>query len=164
MPQESTTLTTFYKGWQAYQDKLIQAIAPLTPDRLALQVAPHLRSLGVIAAHIISARAYWFHDMIGEGGADIAALVDIDDEVPFRRTAAELVAGLQTTGQLMQDALARWTPAELAAESVPGRRRSGQTVMLSRQWIVWHLLEHDLHHGGELSLTLGMHGLEAPKL
>jgi hypothetical protein len=22
---------------------------------------------------------------------------------------------------------------------------------LSRQWVIWHVIEHDLHHGGELS-------------
>jgi uncharacterized damage-inducible protein DinB len=27
--------------------------------------------------------------------------------------------------------------------------------------VVWHVLEHDLHHGGELSLTLGLHGIPA---
>jgi uncharacterized damage-inducible protein DinB len=27
--------------------------------------------------------------------------------------------------------------------------------------VLWHVLEHDLHHGGELSLALGMHGLPA---
>src|SRR5438105_1590813 len=31
----------------------------------------------------------------------------------------------------------------------------------TRAGVVWHVMEHDLHHGGELSLTLGMHGLPA---
>ena len=26
----------------------------------------------------------------------------------------------------------------------------------TRQWVIWHLIEHDVHHGGEISLTLGM--------
>ena len=29
---------------------------------------------------------------------------------------------------------------------------------------IWHIIEHDLHHGGELSFSLGMHGLTAPDL
>jgi uncharacterized damage-inducible protein DinB len=37
-------------------------------------------------------------------------------------------------------------------------RRSG-TQTFTRQWVVWHLVEHDLHHGGEVSLILGSHGL-----
>jgi uncharacterized damage-inducible protein DinB len=31
--------------------------------------------------------------------------------------------------------------------------------MFTRQWVVWHLIEHDLHHGGEISLILGSNGL-----
>ena len=29
---------------------------------------------------------------------------------------------------------------------------------MTRAWIVWHLIEHDLHHGGEISQSLGMIG------
>lgn len=29
----------------------------------------------------------------------------------------------------------------------------------SRQWIIWGVLEHDIHHGSEISTTLGVHGL-----
>jgi hypothetical protein len=35
---------------------------------------------------------------------------------------------------------------------------------ITRQWVIWHLIEHDLHHGGEISLTLGMYGLVAPEI
>jgi len=30
---------------------------------------------------------------------------------------------------------------------------------VARGWIIWHVIEHDLHHGGELSYSLGAHGL-----
>lgn len=30
----------------------------------------------------------------------------------------------------------------------------------ARGWIIWHVLEHAIHHGGELSLALGEYGLE----
>jgi len=39
--------------------------------------------------------------------------------------------------------------------------RNGEAYALSRQWVIWHLIEHDLYHGGELSLTLGMHNIPA---
>jgi hypothetical protein len=29
----------------------------------------------------------------------------------------------------------------------------------SRQRIIWGVLEHDIHHGSEISTTLGVHGL-----
>ena len=31
---------------------------------------------------------------------------------------------------------------------------------LSLGWIIWHVLEHEIHHRGELSLILGMLGRE----
>lgn len=34
----------------------------------------------------------------------------------------------------------------------------------TRQWGIWHVAEHDMHHGGELFFTLGMHGLPTPDL
>jgi uncharacterized damage-inducible protein DinB len=31
---------------------------------------------------------------------------------------------------------------------------------LSLGWIIWHVLEHEIHHRGELSLILGLLGRE----
>jgi uncharacterized damage-inducible protein DinB len=74
-------------------------------------------------------------------------------------TAAALAQGLDRTWQSMADCLARWSLAEMQ-QTFPDEW-DGQKVELSRAWVVWHVLEHDLHHGGELSLTLGMHGIRA---
>ena len=40
----------------------------------------------------------------------------------------------------------------------------GEPEMFTRQWVIWHLIEHDLHHGGEAFYTLGMNGLPTPDL
>ena len=37
------------------------------------------------------------------------------------------------------------------------RPRGDRTV--TRGWVVWHVLEHDVHHGGEISQILGSHDL-----
>jgi len=29
---------------------------------------------------------------------------------------------------------------------------------VSRQWVIWHVIERDLHHGGEVSLMPSVHG------
>jgi uncharacterized damage-inducible protein DinB len=158
MTDNHTTLAAFYKGWDDYQVLLIKAIAPLSPDQLALQVAPQLRSIGEIAAHIISARVWWFHNIMGEGSADIASMVSWDDDGAPSRTATELVSGLESTWLMIQNALERLTPADLE------QRFQRRETTVSRQWIIWHIIEHDLHHGGELSYSLGIHELAAPDL
>ena len=70
---------------------------------------------------------------------------------------AELVSGLETTGRAIQETLQRWTSADL--EYVFHGTRRGEEYSLTRQWVIWHVIEHDLHHGGELSFLLGMHDL-----
>jgi uncharacterized damage-inducible protein DinB len=158
-PAEPVHLSAFYNGWGEYQRLLVRAVAPLTPDHLALRAAPHLRSIGEIAAHIIACRVRWFHDLMGEGADSVAPMAAWDEEGrPHTLNAAELERGLERSWDMIADALSRWTPADLGAEFEDDGER------LTRQWVIWHVIEHDLHHGGELSLTLGQHNLPAPAL
>jgi uncharacterized damage-inducible protein DinB len=60
---------------------------------------------------------------------------------------------------MIDDCLRRWTPDDLAEEFTRERRSGTQTI--TRQWVIWHLMEHDLHHGGEISQILGSHGVPA---
>ena len=160
MAEESFTLTTFYTEWKAYQDRLKAALEPLTAEQLALRAAPNLRSIGENAAHIVGCRAGWFTYVLGEdGSADVKAIANWDELGAPAQSSAELVRGLDLTWQLMADCLARWSPTDMQ-QTFPDDW-DGVQVQLSRAWIVWHVLEHDLHHGGEVSLTLGMHDLQA---
>jgi uncharacterized damage-inducible protein DinB len=72
------------------------------------------------------------------------------------------VRGLEVTFRAWQQCLERWTPEDL--EYIFRGEWGGEPYALSRQWIIWHVIEHDLHHGGELSFSLGAHGLAAPEL
>ena len=162
MADSPSTLETFYKGWNDYQSLLLKAIEPLSSAQLALRAAPGLRSIGEIATHMIGARARWFHDLMGEGDETFAALATWDRAAMPTRNASELVNGLESSWRVMQESLARWTPADW--EYTYEGERSGESYALTRQWVVWHLIEHDLHHGGEISLTLGIHGLAAPDI
>ena len=74
MAENDTSLMTLYKGWDVYQEQLVKAITPLAAEQLALRAAPKLRSIGMIAAHIVGARVRWFHRLMGEGGVDIHLL------------------------------------------------------------------------------------------
>ncbi|HLG64162.1 MAG TPA: DinB family protein [Ktedonosporobacter sp.] len=157
MTENQLSLSPFYKGWDVYQQNIVKALAPLSPEQLELRPAPHLWSINMLARHIIATRVWWFHMWQGVGSSDLAPLADWDEEGQPARSAAEIVSGLEVTWQMIQDALAHWTPADLEQvfQNPLGKDRPDR----SRQWIIWHLLEHDIHHGGEISLALGIHGL-----
>ena len=86
-----------------------------------------------------------------------------EDDENHPRTAAELTEAFERTWALLEEPLRRWTAEDLEVE-FPRSRRNGEVVMSTRVWVVWHLIEHDLHHGGEISQILGSNGLAAPEL
>lgn len=162
MAEQRATLQVFYDGWEEYMDRVKAAIVPLTGEQLALRAAPHERSVGEIVRHIVKARVDWFHGFMGEESEEIAPYVDwgvVSDGAPLP-SAAELVEGLDTSWRFMADLLNKWDSADMQ-HTFPFEW-NGYHYDNSRSWVTWHILEHDLHHGGEISITLGMYGLQAP--
>jgi uncharacterized damage-inducible protein DinB len=155
---EQLNLLSFYKGWDVYQSLLIKALAPLSSEELTLRAAPHLRSVGENVAHLISGRVSNFL-VLGEAGTEMAPLEQWDVPGAPLRSATELISGLESTWQMIQMALVRWTPAELEDVFVDGQGE--QAPRFTRQSIIWSTIKHDLHHSGEISLTLGVHAVEA---
>ncbi|HEU0028522.1 MAG TPA: DinB family protein [Ktedonobacterales bacterium] len=149
----------FYQGWERYQDLLIQAISDLTPEQLNYRTADHLRSIGETVRHIIGARARWLHFVLGFDGPALVELGRWDrDDMP-ERTSQELTEGLRSSWAVLRDALAGWTSADLAVMVPNVDPDPGEPEEFTRQWVIWHLIEHDLHHGGEITQTLGTQGL-----
>ena len=162
MTDTNITLAMMTEGWQTYQRELSKALALLSPEQLALRAAPHLRSIGELARHMIAARAGWYHDVLHEGDDEFLALSYWNSPGSPIRSASEIVNGLALTWQVMQEALARYTPTDL--QVVCEVEWDGQKHAYARGWVIWHVIEHDLHHGGEIGYSLGMHGLQAPDI
>ncbi len=160
--QHSATLETIYENWHGYQQKLRNSIATLTNQQLLLQPAPHMWPLGQLVQHIISVRAGWFSGTLQDQDATMRAYMEWGQRESPARSAAELALGLDETWAFIEARLQRWTPADCAM-TFPDEW-DGQTIEVSRSWVIYHVLEHDLHHGGEISLILGMNHLQAPDL
>jgi hypothetical protein len=71
MTTHPNVLAPFYAGWEAYQRHRVEALAPLSPDQLALRAAPHLRSVGMLATHLIGVRAGGLYYVLEEKGAKL---------------------------------------------------------------------------------------------
>jgi uncharacterized damage-inducible protein DinB len=168
MTEQTSPLVTFYKpGWENYQQAVVQTIAPLSSEQLALTVALHYVSIGELLTHMIGARINWFSGWMGEENTAIARWLSSDESaVP---EAADLTALFEETWRVISSALDRWTWADLEQLIVPpashqARRRAqglAEAPAHTRQWIVWHVMEHEIHHGGELSLALGTCGINS---
>ena len=157
---DSPTLSPFYRGWGRHQRTLSGALVGLTAEQLAVR-ADRYRAIWRIAVHIAGNEVYYFHTIMGEGDDSLLEFVAWDeggvDDVP-PRSGTELERALTTTWALISGCLDRWTPAMLD-DMFDLPRADGSSVPVSRQWIIFRVLRHDIHHGGEISLTLGGQGL-----
>jgi uncharacterized damage-inducible protein DinB len=174
MNPEAVSLATILDGWNGYQVSLVHAIAPLTPEQLAWRPSDGQRSVGEVARHISLGRIQWFMRMDAPGSADLVSRIAdwhqgsdgnryiIEESIPITDQAGELVRWLEASWQMVEATLRQWTVFDLAETY---RHSYGGTVYaVSRQWTVWRIMAHDLHHGGQLSTMLGIQGIDAFEL
>jgi uncharacterized damage-inducible protein DinB len=172
--ERAVSLTHVYEGWEGYQTSLIRAVTPLTVEQLAWRPAPNQRSVGELVRHICLGRITWFARLKTDSSLAVAAQVPAwfsDDEgnryaneqaLEITEDVAALVQWLELSWQIIDDILTNWTVADLSNTYRHTWNRDLYDV--SHQWTIWRIMTHDVHHGGELSLMLGLQGIEAFEL
>jgi uncharacterized damage-inducible protein DinB len=153
----------FYDRWPQYNRRLTEVVGAMSDEQLAVRPAPDLWPIWATVGHTAAARVYWLCGVLGEPGADTTPFIDPwsgegwEDDLDHPRGAAELVNALDTTWAIVNRCLDEWTPAML--EETVERLSGDQRQVHSRASIVQRLLTHEAYHCGELSQTLGIHGL-----
>ena len=157
-------LTEVVKHWKSVRWDLLRALDMLTDEDLVFVPRDGLWSLGKVARHIAEAEEGWFRYAVSreleewpefrdEDYATVASIENLLSEV-HERTQALLAApgpqGLATLGTTSAE-------LEMAVETPWGEK-------LALDWIILHVLEHEIHHRGEIYLMLGLLGLVAPSI
>jgi uncharacterized damage-inducible protein DinB len=172
--QAAIPIATVFDGWNGYNTSLVHAITPLTPEQLAWRPAPQIQSVGEVARHISLGRISWLRRMGAPGSIALVERISdwkqdhdgnydiVEDAIMITEDANALVRWLEATWDMIEATLANWTIADLT--ETYRHTWNGQTYAVSRQWTLWRVLSHDLHHGGELALMLGLQGIDAFEL
>jgi uncharacterized damage-inducible protein DinB len=148
-----------YYGYERVARRLVEGVRDLDAEALAL--GPPNWPVWAIASHVAGTRVYWLCRVAGEPGWEATPFARSDDgredHLDHPRSAAELVAALESTWPIVAAALDRWTEPMLV-EKV--ERRWGDVVQHhSRASIPTRLATHEGFHTGEVSVILGSHGL-----
>ena len=156
------SIRRFYDRWPQYNRRLTALVGAMSDEHLAIRPAPERDPIWATVGHTAGARTYWLCGVIGEPGADSTPWPDPEgggweDDLTHPRTAAELVVALDTTFAIVDGVLDRWT-AEMLDDDIE-RRFGGAVQIHSRASILQRLMTHEAYHCGELSQTLGIHGL-----
>ncbi|HEY3523624.1 MAG TPA: DinB family protein [Candidatus Limnocylindrales bacterium] len=157
------SIRAFYDRWPQYNDRLSRQIASLTPEQLAFRPESGHWPIWAIVGHVAGTRVYWLCHVLRERGMEKTPFGDPElgweDDLTTPRDADELVDALGSTFAIVEAALDGWTPEMLGAEF---RRDFGDEHQVhTRASILQRLLTHEAYHDGEISLILGLHGIEA---
>jgi uncharacterized damage-inducible protein DinB len=164
-----STLRPFYADWAGYNRRWIEGLRRLSPEDLTLPVAADRGyetepwPIWAVAAHTVGPRVFWLCDVFGEPGAEHTPFPGPtpgwEDDLSRPRSTDELVWAWESTWNVIEGVLDRWTPDTLDVEArrlEPPRPPEVHT----RQSILLRLMNHEAYHLGEVNLVLGSHGRE----
>lgn len=168
-----TKLASIFDGWNGYQTSLLHAVTPLTSEQLAWRAGADRRSTGELIRHIALGRITWFGRMgalgmdavmkrVPEWYADQDGARHVVESAVGCDEAAVLAEWLKLSWKPIERALEEWTVDDLF--QTYRHRFHGNDYTVSRQWTLWRMMAHDIHHGGQLAMMLALQGVEAFEL
>ena len=153
-------LAPVYHMWANHQAKLLDTLRPLSPEQMQLHVEGAW-AIWQLASNMAGGRLYWVCRMLGEddlGHGSLFPGTGWEDTPDHPRTAEELIDAFEKTWQVVEHALDRWTVDDLAVD-VHAVDFWGHPRTLKRAGVVAHMMLHEAHHSGEISLILRAHNL-----
>jgi len=157
-----STIRTVFDMWPQYDRRLREVVGALSAEQLAIRPSPERWPIWATVGHTAIGRVYWLCHVIGEPGWESTPFDPTwedgwEDDLDHPRGADELVGALDSTWRILEGCLDRWT-----LDMLPGpiqREINGTTQVHTRGSILQRLFTHEAYHCGELSQTLGIHGL-----
>ena len=145
------SLDQYFKHWQQVRTNLLASVDKFSDKELTYVPFPGSWSVGHIIRHIANAEDGWFRYVIMRELRDWPA----ESTSAAYPTVAATKVLLNKVHDRTQMYLSEWDADDLDR---PIEAPWGHTFKL--EWIIWHVLEHEIHHRGELSLILGLLGHE----
>ena len=152
-----------YSNWPKYNQRLLEAIAGLTDEQLALRPTPESWPMWATVGHAACQRVFWLCDFAGEPGAETTRFTDAgnncpgDDDLENVLDAGQLVEALDSTFRIVEGCLDRWT-LEMLDEEIR-RPDYGPDWVHLRGSVIQRVFSHDVWHCAELNETLSRAGL-----
>ena len=172
-PQSAATpLSLVYDGWVRYNDALLEVLDNAPEEFLLTSAGPDVKPPAEILRHIALGRIEWLARI------DAPGFVDLRSRLPGVRTLdngavlvpqdcialerQELRSWLVESAAALERTLSEWTTDDLARTF--RHPYQGTDYALSAQWVLFRIVIHDFHHGGQLSLICQLAGVDAPQL
>ena len=137
-----------FTPWGIMRQSLIQMLDRFKEEELAFQPFENSWSVKKMFLHIAESEEFWLRSvLLNETSGDIE--YDLDD-FPDRQSIKQKLSAVHT------HSLAYLRGLDEIALQKPITTGWGENLPPFQ--ILWHVIEHEIHHRGELSLVLGLLG------
>lgn len=143
-------LNEMFSHWEQVRADLIKTLDSFAPSELLYVPFEGAWSVGQIGLHIADCEDNWLHGVVG-GEIEPWIFYDIADYPTHEEIKKILEKARERTVKLLN---------QFTHEDLDRRFELPEGQALPLSWIIWHVLEHEIHHRGELSLILGTLGRE----
>ena len=141
-------LSEMFSHWEQVRADLLTTMDKFGEDELTFAPFKGSWPAGKIMLHIAETEDFWLHSIVrGEldPGIDYG-LADYPGKSAIKRA---LDLARSRTIPLLEG---------LTESDLDTRYTMPDGESLTLRWIIWHVIEHEIHHRGELSLALGWLG------
>jgi uncharacterized damage-inducible protein DinB len=137
----------FYR-WTKIRNELLDLFEQFTESDLDYTPFPGAWSVGKIFLHIAECEDYWIHYVVRK---------ELTQEPQYDQKDFPSMYAIKMKLKISQDRTNSFLET-LKEPDLDWRFKTPDGVSWALFEILWHVLEHELHHRGELSLILGMLG------
>jgi len=142
-------LSQLFSHWKQVRDDLLSTIDKFQDEELSFIPFDTSMTVGQIMLHIGEAEDGWFRYVVNR---ELLGWPDFDlEEFP----TTELIKAKLTIIHARTEAFLETLDTGDLERTIDMPKRNHRHKL---GWIIWHVLEHEIHHRGELSLMLGMLG------
>ncbi|MGD9092280.1 MAG: DinB family protein [Anaerolineales bacterium] len=142
-------LSQVFSHWAQVRADLLSTLDEFEDEELCYVPFKGSWSVGEIALHIANSEKGWFQYVLKQEMDEWPDEFSLEDY-----PSVTAIKALLTEVHAQTDDYLDTLEADAAKRVV--ETPWGTTITLS--WVVWHVIEHEIHHRGELSLMLGMLG------
>lgn len=153
----ATEIGYFLSSLEETRGVMFEAISDLTNEELARNILPELNSIGQLVLHIGESEYWWIQEIVGgkpmsEDEKKFAHYNEngFEDFTEKNFSAEYCTEKLNQIHVLTRSLLAKFSDADL--ENMYVLKRPDKEIHLSLRRILFHLLDHEATHKGQISM------------
>lgn len=137
-----------FNHWEQVRADLLSTIAKFDEAELAFTPFKGAWPVGQIMLHIAECEDHWLHGVVRHE-FELPVHYNLADH-PTKAAIKQVLEGAHRRTLLFLH--------NLDEDALDQLYQTKYGELFPLRWIIWHVLEHEVHHRGELSLILGLLG------